>query len=88
MRVSPYGVLVKHTPARSLEITNCEVKMNEIQRVNALNEWFLGDCHQRSQSILRQLEAEWDLLEGKLPNFGEYVRQWFIVRWMAWVKSN
>ena len=62
--------------------------MNEIQRVNALNEWFLGECRHKSQVILRQLEKDWDLLEGKLPSFEDYLRQWFVVRWIQWAQKN
>ena len=62
--------------------------MNEIQRLNALNGWFVGECHRRSVVILHQLEREWDLLDGKLPSFEEYIRQWFVVRWMQEVGKN
>ncbi len=62
--------------------------MNEVQRINALNEWFLGECHAKSASLVHEVMKEWDKIEGYLPMLGVWLEQRIMEKWLEWVRSN
>ena len=62
--------------------------MNEVQRINALNEWFVGECSRKSHKIVAEVVREWDGLSGCLPPFGMWVEQRLVERWFDWVRKN
>lgn len=62
--------------------------MNETQRINALNEWFLEECRFKSGVFVHEAIREWDTLSGMLPPFGMWIEQKLVERWLDWVRSN
>lgn len=65
--------------------------MNEVQRINALNEWFLDECRKKSSRFVHEaVEAvnEWDELTGHLPMFGAWLQQRMAEKWIQWAIKN